>query len=89
MAKRYPAELRDEILDKIRNGQKVSVVAREYGVRETTVRNWLQRDTAGRGGELLEVSRLRRENAALYRIVGQLTFEAELAKKNRRREARR
>lgn len=87
--KRYPKELRTEVLDKIRSGQKVSVVARDYGLKENTVRNWLARDTGGQGGELLEVSRLRRENEALYRLVGELTFETEIEKKNRRREASR
>lgn len=85
--KRYSKELRGEVLDKIRSGQKVSAVARDYGLKENTVRNWLTRDTAGQGSELLEVSRLRRENEALYRLVGELTFEAEVEKKNRRREA--
>ena len=81
--------MRAEVLDKIQSGQKVSVVAKSYGIKEMTVRNWLRRDTAGQSGELLELSRLRRENEALYRVVGQLTFEAEIAKKNRRREASR
>ena len=85
--KRFPKELRTEVLDKIRGGQKVSALARDYGLKENTVRNWLARDTAGQGGELLEISRLRRENEALYRLVGELTFEAEVEKKNRRREA--
>lgn len=54
-----------------------------------TVRTWLQREAEGRGSEILEVSRLRRENEALLRIIGQLTYESELEKKNRRRGERR
>jgi transposase-like protein len=85
MAKRYSSEIKSEVLNKVRNGKKVSVVAREYGINEMTVRTWLERETQGSGKEVLELSRLRRENEALYRIVGQLTFEAEMEKKNRRR----
>lgn len=83
MAKRYSAEIKEEVLGKIRSGKKVSVVAREYGLKETTVYTWLQRETAGGGKQTLELSRLKRENEALYRLVGQLTFEAEVHKKNR------
>lgn len=83
MARRYSVEIKSEVLGKIRSGKKVSVVAREYGINEMTVRNWVERETQGSGKEILELSRLRRENEALYRIVGQLAFEAEMEKKNR------
>lgn len=78
----YSLEMRQEILGKIQAGRKVSVVAAEYGVKETTVRNWLKRDTGGRSGEILELSRLRRENEELLRLVGMLTYESETGKKN-------
>jgi hypothetical protein len=84
MAKRYSSEIKSEVLEKIRSGKKVSVVSREYGINEMTIRNWLKRDGSGRHRETLEISRLRRENEALYRLVGQLSFEAEQEKKKRR-----
>ncbi len=56
-------------------------VAREHGTNEMTVRNWLERDTAAGASEILETSRLRRENEAPLRLVGQLTYEAEQQKK--------
>ena len=86
--KRYSKEIREEILLKIRNGQKVSAVAQEHGVHEQTIRNWLERDTGGNRAEVLEMSRLRRENESLMRLVGQLTYESEMQKKNRQRERR-
>ena len=86
--KRYSKQIRDEVLGKIRNGQKVSVVAREHGINEQTVRNWLERDTGGKRSEILEMSRLRRENESLLRLVGQLTYESEVQKKNRQRGRR-
>jgi transposase-like protein len=58
--KAYSLEIRREVLRKIQAGQKVTAVAAEYGIKETTVRNWLARDTGGRSGKLLEPSRLTR-----------------------------
>ena len=78
----YSLEMRQEILGKIQTGRKVSVVAAEYGIKETTIRNWLKRNTGGRSGEILELSRLRRENEELLRLVGMLTYESETGKKN-------
>lgn len=86
--KRYSRELRDEVLSKIRSGKKVAVVAEEHGLIEQTVRNWLYRDTGGKSGEVLELSRLRRENAALLSLVGRLTLEGSTREKNHRRERR-
>ena len=83
--KRYSKEIREEVLTKIRNGRKVSAVSTEYGINEQTIRNWLERDTGGARAEVLEMSRLRRENESLLRLVGQLTYESEMHKKNRQR----
>jgi hypothetical protein len=53
-----------------------------------TIRTWLERDTESPAAETLELSRLRRENESLLRIIGQLTFEADVQKKNQRRDRR-
>lgn len=85
MSKRYSREIREEVLKKIRGGRRVAEVAKEHGISDMTVRTWLERDTSSGRGEILEVSRLKRENEALLRIVGQLTFESTMQKKNQRR----
>jgi transposase-like protein len=85
MTKRFGQALKEEVLGKIRNGRRVSEVAQEHGIHEQTVRNWLERDTAAGASEILETSRLRRENEALLRLVGQLTYESDRQKKNQRR----
>lgn len=86
--KRYSREIREEVLDKIRKGQKVSALAKEYGINDQTIRNWLERDAGGNRSEILEMSRLRRENESLLRLVGQLTYESEMQKKNKQRAIR-
>ena len=80
---KHSAEVRAEIVEKIRGGSRVSEVAREYGMKESTIRTWIERDTLSPKGETLEISRLNRENEALLRMVGQLSFEADLAKKTK------
>lgn len=84
--KRYSAELREEVLKKIRSGRTVSAVAKEHGINEQSIRNWLQRETEGQGSEILELSRLRRQNEALMKVIGQLVYESEMNKKNLRRD---
>ncbi len=67
MAKRYPKETKAEMLKKIRVGQKVSEVARPYGINDMTIRTWLERETESTAGEALELSRLKRENELLLK----------------------
>jgi transposase-like protein len=85
MAKRYPKETKEEVLKKIREGQRVSDVAKAYGINDMTIRTWLERDTESTAAETLEISRLKRENETLLRIIGQLTYRAELRGKNQHR----
>lgn len=86
MKKRYTREIREEVVGKIRGGQKVSETAKQYGINEMTIRTWLERDASSTSAETLELSRLRRENEQLLRIIGQLTYQADIREKNHRRE---
>jgi len=88
MRKRYSKETKEEVLGKIRSGQRVTDVAKAHGIHEVTVRTWLERDTTSPAAETLELSRLRRENESLLRVIGQFAYEADVQKKNQRRERR-
>jgi transposase-like protein len=83
MGKRYDKAIREEILSKIRGGRGVKEVSEEYGVHELTVRGWLKCEVTS-SSATLEVSRLKRENETLYRLLGQLVYESERGKKIRR-----
>ena len=85
MGTRYAKEVKEEVLRKIREGQRVLEVARSHGINEMTIRSWLERDTGMTAAETLEISRLKRENESLLKIIGQLTYRAELREKNQRR----
>ena len=78
ISKSYSQEVREEVLGKIRKVQKVSALAQEHGRDDQTIRNWLELNPGGNRVEILAVSRLRRENEAVFRLVGQLNYESEV-----------
>ena len=71
------------MVQKLESGAKVSELSEEYGIKRTTIYSWLGRTTDGKRSEALELGKLRRENAALQQLVGQLVYEQEFRKKNR------
>ena len=81
--KRIPKEIKDEILSRIKKGEKAPQLAAEYGISSKTIYNWLQRGITGEISHL-EYSRLRRERDDLLKLVGNLTLEVNKRKKNRR-----
>jgi transposase-like protein len=80
--KRIPKEIREEAIAKVRSGRTVKEVASEYGFEPKNIYNWLSRSAEGKDKEALEISRLKRENEALTTLIGRITFEQELTKKN-------
>jgi transposase len=81
---KYPVEFRESAVAMVREtGKPVAAVARDLGVSETTLGNWVLADRRARGeqradqvseSERAELVRLRRENA-------QLRMEKEILKK--------
>lgn len=87
----YTAEFREAAVQRIKDGQGVSAVARELGMSTKTLRNWLEAFEAGKlngpgakavTAEHMELSRLRAENKRLQ-------MELEIAKKAAARSSRR
>jgi len=80
----YTLEFKLEVLRRVRGGEPVRKVAREVGVPEQSIRNWVKAEAAGKLGgvaggkpvtpEQMEISRLRAENA-------RLKMETEILKK--------
>lgn len=81
---KYPEEFREAAVEMVREtGKPIAHVARELGVNEGTLGNWVAKDRRVRGeqpadevteSERTELVRLRRENA-------QLRMEKEILKK--------
>ena len=72
----YTSEFKELAVKRIKDGQSVSVVCKELGLSDQTVRNWVKAAAegklAGAGGrvvtpEEMELSRLRAENLRLKR----------------------
>ena len=72
----YTTEFKELAVKRIKDGQSVSVVCKELGLSDHTVRNWVKAAAegklAGAGGrvvtpEEMELSRLRAENLRLKR----------------------
>ena len=80
----YTLEFKLEAVRRVRAGEAGRRVAREIGIAEQTLRNWVKAQAAGKLGnaekgkpvtpEEMEISRLRAENA-------RLKMEAEILKK--------
>ncbi len=79
----YTAEFKLAAVQRVKDGQGVAVVARELGISEQTLRNWVKGEAWGKLNgagakpvtpEQMELSRLRAENKRLQ-------MELEIAKK--------
>lgn len=84
MFKRVPNETKQEVLSKVKSGQTVSEVAKQYAVSTKTIYTWLQNETRP-AISILEYNRIRKENEELKKIIGIITLELERGKKNRNR----
>ncbi len=69
-----------DILKRVKDGERVTEVAAEFGISTKTIYNRLSSKT-NTDSSALEMSRLRRENKALKELVGKITLD--LSKKKR------
>jgi len=82
---RIPAEIRDQILNRIRTeGVSATQAAKEHGISPVTVYAWLRRSTV-MPSNILQLNKLRRENEELKRLLGQAMLMNERSKKNQSR----
>lgn len=80
MFKPVAAEVKAEILAKVKAGESVVAIGQLYGVSDKTIYNWLRKKALGTVS-LLEHNRIKKENQQLKQIIGVLTFEIEKFKK--------
>lgn len=75
-------EVRSEILAKVKAGEPVIKLSKDYGVSDKTIYGWLR---AGVNSiSALEVAKMRNENNQLKQIIGVLTLELQKTKKKSR-----
>lgn len=74
-------EIREQVLLRMKNeGLTVVQAARDHGLHPKTVYNWVHRSATNL--DLLELSKLKRENKELREIIGTITHELHKHKKN-------
>jgi len=81
MFKAIPKTTKEEILARVKNGEKVVEIASQYGISPKTIYGWLRNQVVP-NISLMELNRLKRENEELKRIIGMITLELERGKKN-------
>jgi transposase-like protein len=75
-------EVKAEILAKVKSGQKVTDLAKQYGVSTKTIYNWL-RGQVTEQVSWREYKRVMKENEDLKNILGVLTLDLEKTKKRK------
>jgi len=81
MPRRYPPEVRHQVIELARSGTKVAQLAATFGMSDATIYNWLKQEKVDRG----EVAGLSTEEAldlaAAKRRIKQLETELAVSRK--------
>ena len=78
------SDLKQQILERVQEGKTPVVeIAKQHGVNVNTVYNWISKSVHGSSTGILAISKLKRENAYLKQLLGQLMLDVERGKKNR------
>lgn len=81
MPRRYPPELRRQVIELARSGTRVAQLAVTFGMSEVTVYNWLKQDRIDRGEEIGKTTDQQLELAAAKRQIRRLETELAVARK--------
>lgn len=79
-------EVKVEILAKVKAGQKVVELSKQYGVSDKTIYNWL-RGQVTEQVNYREYKRVLKENEDLKNILGVVTLELEKSKKKNKQNS--
>ena len=83
MKRRVPKEIKEEILMRVRDGERVAAVAEQYAISSKTIYNWLRQDSGEDVMSVLQYNKLKRENEELKRLIGGLTLNMHQQKKSK------
>jgi Transposase. len=81
MAKPFDPQLKQEIINSVKNGMTQAEACRLYGVSSATMSTWCRKDVVG--GEknyLVQINHLKRELDNAYRVIGKLSSRADRPK---------
>ena len=83
MVRRISKEIKEEIVGKVKAGERVVDLAEQYGISDKTIYGWLRQNTGEGAVSALAYNKLKRENEELKRLVGELTLNMHNQKKSR------
>lgn len=75
-------EIKAEVLAKAKSGERVSVLADQYGISIKTIYTWLRLDSQEPVVSVLQYNKLKRENEELKKLVGEISLALSLGKKS-------
>jgi transposase len=75
-------ETKQEILSRVRAGEKVVALAKQFGLSDKTIYGWLRADTGEEVVSILKYNKLKRENEELKWLIGELTLDLKRGKKD-------
>jgi transposase len=81
MPRRYPSEVRRQVIELARSGTKVAALVEVFGVSEASIYNWLKQDRVDRGERDGLSTDQALELAAAKRRIRQLETELAVARK--------
>lgn len=83
MSRRIAKAIKEEIMGKVRAGERVVDLAEQYAVSTKTIYGWLRQDSGEGVVSVLDYNKLKRENEELKRLIGELTLNMHLQKKSK------
>jgi|SRR5207248_7860724 len=81
MPRRYPAEIRRQVVELARSGTKVSQLSTTFGMTEATIYNWLRQERIDRGEVPGTSTDMALELAAARTRIRQLETELAVSRK--------
>jgi transposase-like protein len=84
MSKKISLEIKDKVISKIKDeGLSVAQASAEFGLSPNTIYGWVSPARNSKADPaIMELSKLRRENAELKQIIGGIMLNSERGKKN-------
>jgi transposase-like protein len=80
---RIAPEVKAQIINRIKNdGVSVAQAAKDAGVSDASIYTWLGKKVEG-GPSVLEVAKLKKENAQLLQLVGEITLKLSASQKKK------
>jgi transposase-like protein len=72
---RIAPEVKEQIINRIKSeGVTVAQAAKDHGVSDVTIYSWIAKKTEGQP-TISEIIKLKRENAQLMQLVGEITLK--------------